>query len=133
ADTVVVPSLRELEEPIKADHRAGGAKTIGHAVPAGNVDLRSGALNFGARGLACQSPLPDELVEPGRVVIEVARDALRGLGEVRGPDGFVRFLRVLGFRLVLARRGRHVVATIELLHRVPRGSDCVGRDLYTVG
>src|SRR5512147_1514266 len=94
ADHIVGAFLIELEEAVEADHRPRGAQAVRYAVIAGDGDLGGGALDLGARSLACQRALPDELVELERIVIEVAGDLLRGLREVRRPDGFVRFLRV---------------------------------------
>ena len=102
ADHIVGAFLIKLEEAVEADHRARGAQAVGHAVIAGDADLGGGALDLGARSLARQRALPHELVELEGLVIEIAGDLLRRLAEVGRPDGFVRFLRVLGLGLVLA-------------------------------
>src|SRR5262245_27010970 len=74
ADHIVGAFLIELEEAVEADHGARGAQAVRHAVIAGDADLGGGALDLGARSLACQRALPDELVELQRILIEVAVD-----------------------------------------------------------
>ena len=76
---VVGAFLIDLEEAVEADHLTRGAHAVGHAVLAVGLDLGGGALDLGARGLARQRPLPDELVELGGVGIEIAGDGSGGL------------------------------------------------------
>ena len=133
ADRVVDPFLVNLEEAVEADHRACGPDTVRLAVLAGDVDLGGRALDLGARGLARQRPLPDQLVKLGGVRIEIAADGIRLLGEIGRPDGLMRFLRVLGLGLVFARGGGHVAVAVELGDQAADGGDRFRHDLHAVG
>jgi hypothetical protein len=133
AHGVVHPLLVDLEEAVEADDRAGGPDAVRFAVLARDVDVGGGAFDLGARCLARQRSLPDQLVEFGGVRIEVAGDLLGILGEVGRSDGFMRLLRVFGLGLVFARGGRHIVVAIKLGDETADGRDRFGHDLHAVG
>ena len=78
ADGIVDPFFVDLQETVEADDRAGRPHAVIVAVRAGDSDIRSGALDLGARRLACQRPLPDQLIEPGGVVFEITGNRVRG-------------------------------------------------------
>ena len=72
----------------------------------GGDDIDGGALQLGAFHLAGEGALPDQLVEPRLIAIEMARDLFRRAREAGGADRFVRFLRVLRLARIDARRAR---------------------------
>ena len=108
---VVAAFLIDGEEPV--EHSDGTGGTQGDLFVGGH-DIDRGALQFGAFHLAGNRALPDQVVELLLIVIERAGDLLRCALEAGRTNGFVRFLRVLGFRRIDARRGRHVFGAIFL-------------------
>ncbi len=105
AQAVVAALLVDLEEAVEGDDRAGGAEDIALAVAALDVDVGGGLLEFGGRHLARHRALPDQLVELGLLLIEIGRHRVGVPRRIGRADGLVRFLRVLGLGLVLAREG----------------------------
>ena len=104
----------EREEAVELHHRAGGAQIDGAGARLGG-DVDRGAFEFGGFHLAGDGAQPDQLVEPGLVVIEHLLDVFGPAGEVGRADRLVGLLRVLRLRDVLARRGRHVVLAVVAL------------------
>ena len=113
AHAVVAAFLVDLEEAVELHDGAGGAQHVELAVAALDLDVGGGLLQLGGRHLARDGALPDQLVEPRLVALEIARDVLRAARDVGRADRLVRFLRVLGLGLVLAdeRRARSAANT----------------------
>ena len=102
----VVPALLiDAEEAVEGDGLASGAEP-GSTVVGG--DIHAHPVDFGARHLARERALPDQLVEPRLILLEHGRERLRGTGEIGGADRLVGFLRVLRLGAVAAGRLRHV-------------------------
>ena len=104
----------EREEAVELHHRAGGAQIDGAGARLGG-DVHRGALELGGFHLACDGAQPDQLVEPGLVVVEHLLDVLGTAGEVGRADRLVGLLGVLRLGHVLARRGRHVLLAVVAL------------------
>ena len=100
-DAIVAAFLVDREEAVEPHDRAGGAQRRRLAVAAFDLDVGGGLLELGGGHLARDRALPDQLVEPGLVALEVARDILGRAGDVGRADRLVRLLRVLGLGLVL--------------------------------
>ena len=73
---VVLVLLIERQEAVEFDHRAGGAQ-VEHAAADLGGDVDGGAFELGRLHLARDRAQPDQLVEPGLVGIETARDLAR--------------------------------------------------------
>src|SRR5699024_6034375 len=108
-----------LEEAGEGDGSAGGGEG-GRAVAgvvgaglAGDPDAHGGAAGVGHLG--GDGALPDQLVEAVLLGVEhTVQLAGGGEGLAGGADGLVRLLRVLDLARVLPRRGRDVVAAVQL-------------------
>ena len=96
-------------------------------------DVDRGALELGGFHLAGDGAEPDQLVEPGLVVIEHLLDVFGTPREVGRADRLVGLLRVLRLRDVLARRGRHVLFAVVGSDHTAGGRDRLGRDVDAVG
>src|SRR5262249_25012435 len=83
--------------------------------------------------LARDHAQPNELVEPRLVVIEKRFHLARSAPDVGWPDRLVRLLRVLCLALVLARRGRHIVAAVTAADQAAGGGERLLRDVDAVG
>ncbi len=86
--------------------RRGEDRILAVGAAAGN--LHGGPQHARIHHLRRHRPFPDQLVDAGIVAIE--SDGRRRGREVRRPNRFVRFLRVLHFRRVAARAGMVLVA-----------------------
>ena len=92
--------------------------------------VRSSSAEF---HLARDRARPDQLVELCLVGIEIARDVARTPGDVGRPDRLMRFLGVLRFGLVAARRVRDVACAVFAAdQRADRRRSPLG-DLHAVG
>ena len=98
---VVPPFLIELEKPVEENHRARGPET-GFLVAAAEVHAHF--FDVGRGHLAGDGAFPYQFIEPMLVLIEMASHILRRAGRVRGADGLVGFLGVLGPGFVHAGR-----------------------------
>ena len=77
---------------------------------------------------------PDQLVETVRVTVELAAHLFGAADLVaRGPDGFVRFLRVLDLAAVRARLVGKVVVAVLPANGAARGGDRLLRQVRAVG
>jgi hypothetical protein len=90
-------------------------------------------LDLGGGHLARDRALPDELVESGLVLLQVAGDGGGLARNLRRPDRLVRLLRVLGLGLVLADEGRDVGLRILPRDEAADGVDRLGHDRHAVG
>ena len=129
---VVAAFLIEREEAVEFDHLAGGAQ-FQHARARLGGDIDGGAFQFGQFHLAGDGADPDQFVEPGLIGIEAAAHLGGAARQIGRADGFVRFLRVLGLGLVLARRVRHIGVAVVLADHLARLRDRRGVDLHAVG
>ncbi len=120
------------EEAVEADDRTDGAK-LGGAGAVDRLDLDGGALDLGRLHLAGDGALPDQLVEPRLVGIEILPDRCRRAHEIGRADRLVRFLGVLGLGRVEARLLRQVSGAEFLGDGVARGVDRLRRHLHAVG
>nr|CRL79195.1 hypothetical protein CPGR_05191 [Mycolicibacterium malmesburyense] len=78
--------------------------------------------------------LPDQLVEPELVGVELAVQLAGGLEHVAGgPDGLVRLLGVLHLAGVLPRRRMQILLAVELAGLVTGGINSAGRQSGRVG
>ena len=96
------------EEAVEADDRADGAQSRRCARAVDRLDLDRGALDLGRLHLAGDGALPDQLVEPRLVGIEVFAHLCRRARKIGRADRLVRFLRVLGLGRIVARLFRQV-------------------------
>ena len=102
---VVAVLLVEREKPVEQNDGAVRAQ----AEPAGGIGDVDGDLLEQRRGhLARHSPLPDQLVEPELVAVEMAGNVGGPARQIGGPDRLVRLLRVLSGAAVNPRRVRQV-------------------------
>jgi hypothetical protein len=62
--------------------------------------------------LACHGAQPDEFVNPQLILIEEAPDLARPARDLGRPNGLVRFLRILGPRLIFTGCVGHIVLAI---------------------
>lgn len=120
------------DETVEPNDRTDGTQLRG-ARSIDRLDLGGGALDFGRLHLAGDGALPDQLIEPHLVGIEILPDRCRGAHEIRRADRFVRFLGVLGFGRILARLFRQVFRTEFLGNGIACGVDCLGCHLHAVG
>ena len=90
-------------------------------------------VQFGRRHLRGDGALPDQLVDPALLVIQVFRDISRGAVDVRGSDRFVGFLGVLRLGAVFARGLGQVVQAELLTHMATDGADRLLGQLHAVG
>ena len=124
-----------LEEPVEVDDLAGRAE-LGPLARAGRARhpdrhrLAGGVLHLGGDGT-----LPDQLVQPPLVArrADPARPG-PGCGSCPGgPDGLVRFLRVLDLARVGPRRIRHVGGAVQLGGLLAGRADRRLRERHRVG
>ena len=104
-----------LQEARERDGAAGGVEhhLLATGSLAGDPQAQRGAAGIGH--LRGHGALPDQLVEPELVGVELAVQLARRLEDVtRGSDGLVGLLRVLDLAGVLARRRMHVLVAVEL-------------------
>ena len=102
---LVASLLVDLEEAFELDDRAGGAQRVGLAVAALHLDVGRRLLDLGGRHLAGHGTLPDQLIQPRLVLLEVLGDVRWLARHFRGADRLVRFLGVLRLGLVFADEG----------------------------
>ena len=122
---VVAAFFVEREEAGEDHHLSGRAQRMATAA-VDHVDRR--ALQPGARHLARQRPLEDQVVEPR--MIARARLVAAKLGRA---DRFMRFLRILRLGLILARLFGQVSAVIAVRDRLARGGNGAAVHLHAVG
>ena len=97
-----------------------------------DLDLGNSLLEIGWGHLTGDGALPNQFVERSLVSIEVLANQLRLAARIGRADRFVRFLGVLGFGFVFARKRR--VALAELgRDDVAYMADRFGHDLDAVG
>ena len=122
----------ELKEAVKGHDGAVGAQHRRFGVGRiGEIDRH--LIEFGRRHLRRRSPLPDQLVEPALVVVEIAGHLVRRAGDIGGADGFVRFLGVLGLGGVNARLGGHIVRAETAADMLADRVDRLAGHLHAVG
>ena len=129
---VVAAFLIQREEAIEFHHLAGGAQfEHARACLRGDIDRR--ALQFGGFHLAGDGADPDQLIEPRLIVIETPAHLGGTARQVGRPDRFMRFLRVLGLGLILARRIGNIGVAVVLTDHLARLHDRRIVDLHAVG
>ena len=119
----------ERQKAREGHNRADGAK---HDRLAGGIDrdVRRRALDLGRTGLRGEGAAPDEAVKLLHVRIA---DGVGMAEHVGRPDGFVRFLGVLGLGLVDARRRRQVGGAELLLDGGAGRGDGFRGHLHAIG
>ncbi len=90
----------EREIAVERDGRAGRAQ---HDIAGRRGDIDADLIDQRRRHLARDGALPDQLVEPPLLVIEMTRGIVRAARHVGRADRLVRFLRVLRLRAIDAR------------------------------
>ena len=108
---------------------AGGAERVLRA----GGQLHADGVERGRDHLAGHRALPDQLVQAAFVVAQELADLRRRAAGEGGADGFVRFLRVLGFRLVDVRFRRQVVFAVFLADHLAQLAQGFGREAGGVG
>src|SRR5690606_25451458 len=111
-----------LEETGEGDRaaRRGEHALLTTGGRAGDLHRHRGALRV--RHLRRDGPLPDQLVEPELVGLQLARDLTRGAEHLTGgPDRLVRLLGVLDLAVVLPRPLRHVLGAVQVGRLAARG------------
>ena len=127
----LVPVLPvEPQEAVEGQHRTGCAQAGGALV---DGDIDADLLELRARHLACQSALPDQLVEPPGVGLEHAAQIGRPAGQVGRADRLMGFLGVLGLGLVDPRAVRQVGVAEIVGDGLARGADRFLGNLNAVG
>src|SRR6185503_1990790 len=128
----VLAFLVERKKAVELDHLAGGAQ-LDPARSGFGEDVHRGALELGGFHLAGDREIPDQLVEPGLIAVDIFGDLGRGAAGAGRAHGFVRFLRVLRLVVVFARRRRHVFLAViarqhgaDVADRFRRHVDAVG-------
>ena len=106
--SIVAAFLIEFEEAVEDDDRACRTHTVGFAIAARDSDLGGGLLDFSRGHLACDGPLPDQIVKCGLVAIEHAANLIGTAVRLGRANGFVGFLGVLGLGLIFPRRRRQI-------------------------
>ena len=129
---VVAAFLIEREKTVELYHLAGGAQ-FQHARAGLGRDIDGGALQFGRFHLARDGADPDQFIELGLIGIEPAAHLGGAARQIGRADRFMRFLRVLGLGLVLARRIRHIGVAVILADHLARLGDRRTVDLHAVG
>ena len=129
---VVLAFLIEREEAVELDDLAGGAQ-FQHAGAGLRRDIDGGAFEFGRFHLARDGADPDQLIELGLIGIEAAAHLGGPARQIGRADRFMRFLRVLGLGLVLARRVRHIGVAVILADHLAGLRDRGAVDLHAVG
>ena len=119
----------ELEEPIERDDRTSGPQRLTGPVD----DVHGHLIELRRLHLRRDGALPDQLVQPPLVWVQIAGDLLRRAGHVGRADRLVRFLRVLGAAGVFARRRRQVVGAKGPAHVIADAIDRFPRHLHAVG
>ena len=115
------------DEAVEDHDLAGGAQA---RLTVGRLDLYRGAVQTRRFHLRGDHPLPDQLIQTLQIAIEP-----QGVGaaqDVGRTDGFVRFLRVLGLGLVVARLGRDIGRAETLADGLTRLGDALGRHIDAV-
>ena len=128
----VLAFLVERQKAIELHHLAGGAQFDIARAGLGN-DVDCGALKLGGFHLARDCAIPDQLVEPRLVAIDIFGDFGRRAARAGRAHRFVRLLRVLRLVVVFARRSRHVFLAViasehgaDVGNRLRRHVDAVG-------
>ena len=132
---LVVPAfLIQGEKAVEDLHRTRCAE---EDFPIRGCQRRRGAVEFRRFHLARHGALPDELVEPVLVVVQIALHLFRAAPEIGGADRLVGFLGVLGLGLVdprlfgqVAAPGRSVVEGFG--DQLAAGGDRLFRHLHAV-
>ena len=120
------------EEAIELSDRPIGAQH-GRARAVDRLNVDCCTLNVGSLHLAGDGALPDELIEPRLIVIEIATHILRVTREIRWPDGFVRFLCVLCLAGIIARLFRHIFCAEAFADGVAGRVDGFWSYLHAIG
>ena len=129
---VVLAFLVKREEAVEFDDLARGAQ-FQCAGTCFRRDVDGGALEFGRFHLACDGTDPDQLIELGLIDIETPAHLGGTPRQIGRADRFMRFLRVLGLGLVLARRVRHIGLAVILADHLAGLRDRGAVDLHAVG
>ena len=128
---VVAALFVNFQKAVEGDDGAVRAQAIGLAVAAFDLDLGRRLFDIGGRHLARNRALPDELVKCRLILFHKLAHGLRLALGIGRADGFMRFLRVLGFRFVLARKGCVIAAILGRDH-IADLRDGFGNDLHAV-
>ncbi len=127
--TVIFAFLIDGHEAGKGD---GGA--VGTQGPMGaGVHIDGDQVHTRRRHLAGDAALPDQIIKAPEIAFEHALQGLRAAGDVRGADGFVRFLGVFGLGLVAARGLGDEFAAVVAADKVTDGSDGLFGEVDGVG
>src|SRR6185437_9469556 len=110
----------EREITVEGDGRAIGAQ---HDLAVGRADIDRNLIDERGCHLARDRALPDQLVKPALLVVEIARDRGWSLEHVGRTDGLVRFLRVLRLGAVDARLVRMIVLAVVFDDQAARRGD----------
>ena len=122
--------LIQFQEAIEGDDGTGGAE---FSAAVGGLDGHGGLVQLGAGHLAGDGALPDQLVEPGHVLVEPGGHLARVAAHIGWPDRLVGFLRVLRLVLVHPRAVRQIPVAEILADIVADGEDGILAELYAVG
>ena len=133
AHAVVAAFLVDLEEAFELHDRARRAQRIELAVAPFHLDVGRRLLQLGGRHLARDRALPDQLVQPCLVAIEMAGDVLGTARDFGGAYRLVRLLRVLGLGLVLADERRNEPLRVLARDQAADGADRLRDDRHAVG
>ena len=129
---VVAAFLVQRKKAVEFDDLAGGAQ-FQHARSGLRRDIDGGAFQFGGFHLARDGADPDQFIEPRLIVIEPPAHLGGAARQVGRADRFMRFLRVLGLGLILARRVRHIGIAVILADHLARLHDRRIVDLHAIG
>ena len=129
---VVAAFLVERQEAVE-EHDLSGRAQFELAPADLRRDIDRGALQRGRFHLARDGALPDQLVEPGLLGFEMARDHGRQAAEIGRADRLMGFLRVLRLDHVFARHAGHVGVAEFLADDAPRGGDRAAVHVDAVG
>jgi len=118
------------QEAIKAHDGPIGAQGRGFVLGDNiNGDLIQGR----AFHLAGNGALPDQLVQPQLILIQIARDLFRAAAHIGGADTFVGFLGILCLAAILTRAGWQIVIAIDIADHAARRADGFARHNRAVG
>src|SRR5690606_3089447 len=130
---IVEPFLVDGDEARADEHRSGRAEddvTVGRRT---RREIHGDGVVYGRIHLRSDGALPDQLVEPILIVVEIAAEILRRALGRRRADRLVLLLRVLRLRRIAARRLGKVLLAValrdhaaQLVERLVRERDRVG-------
>src|SRR5690606_10793682 len=126
---LVAALLVHRQEP-RIDHRRAGHPermlTAGRQVDGNGIER-------GGDHLAGDRALPDQLVEPARIIVQVARDLRRSAQRRSRTHRLVGLLGVLGLRLVEIRLVRDRTGAVITRNDVADLGQCLARQVHRVG